>query len=139
MILTLKTLVGQQGKLGDEGVLAPRRRQNFNRIPLAFLACSAAALGTIGTVGAGWHLAKADAPMTLLSLFVAGVGIYFFLGIWKEWNALSFVEQNSDGLSSAAKEELIKTLITANSNSVFRLVELLLQLVEKSFSPKVVP
>jgi hypothetical protein len=137
MILTLKGLAGQQGALGaDEMVPAPGPAWSYNRVLLVILVSFAAVLSIVGVAAVGWHLAKGNAGMAVVSLLIDAAGIYLFLGILKELANLDFLVKHAAKLSKPAKDELLKRMIAENSNSVFRLVETLLQAVERTSSGK---
>jgi hypothetical protein len=136
MILTLRALAGEQGALARKETAVSRPVWSYNRVPLLVLASLAAALAVLGIGGVGWHVAKGNVAMTLTSLLIATIGIYLFLGILKELANLEFLASHSAKLSRQTKDELLKRMITENSNSVFRLVELLLRTVEKISSEK---
>lgn len=137
MIFTVQALAGEPGDLGDrEAGPASEPVWSYNRLPLMILTLLAAVLTIFGVAAVGWHLANGSAAMTLVSLLIATAGIYLFLGILKELANLEFLTNHAAKLSKAAKDELLKKMIAENSNSVFRLVEILLRAVEKTSSGK---
>lgn len=135
MILTVKGLAGEQGQLGGDETPTSERAWSYNRVPLLILASLAAVLSIIGVAAVGWHLANGNAAMAFTSLIIATAGIYLFLGILKELANLEFLAKHAAKLSKPAKDELLKKIIAENSNSIFRLVEVLLRAVEKT-APK---
>jgi hypothetical protein len=137
MILTVESLAGEQGALGrEEGTSIPEPTWSYNRTPLVILASLAAVLAIFGVAFVGWYLANGNAMMALVSLLVAAAGIYLFLGVLKELSSLEFLTTHAAKLSKPAREQLLARLIEENANSVFRLVDALLQTVGKSLSGK---
>ncbi|MHC2708414.1 hypothetical protein ACVIWV_007707 [Bradyrhizobium diazoefficiens] len=134
MILTIEALAGEPGSLGDETAPASALAWSYSRLPLVILTSLAGILASLGIAGIGWHLANGNAPMILVSLLVAATGFYLFLGILKELSSLEFLANHAAKLSKPAKDELLKKIIAENSSSIFRLVELLLRLIEKTLS-----
>lgn len=135
MILTVEALTGEPGGMGDETAPASAPAWSYNRVPLVILTSLAGILAALGVAGVGWYLANGNSAMVLLSLLIAAAGFYLFLGILKELSNLEFLSNYAAKLSKQAKEELLKKIIAENSNSIFRLVEALLRVIEKA-SPK---
>jgi hypothetical protein len=135
MILTVEALAGEQGTFGRaDGTPIQETAGTYSRAPLVILASLAAVLAVFGVAFVGWHLANGNATMALVSLLAAAAGIYLFLGILKELSSLEFLTTHAAKLSKPAREQLLARLIEANANSVFRLVDALLQTVERSLS-----
>ena len=135
MNLTVQALAGEQGALGrEEAAPIPEPAWRYDRAPLLILASLAAALAIFGVAFVRWDLANQNAMMVLVSLLVAAVGIYLFLGILKELSTLDFLITHAAALSKPAKEQLLKKMIAENTNSVFRLVDVLLRTVERTVS-----